>query len=121
MKLTRRRVGLAGWGLLMSCTAPGLVHAQATRDLDQACAAIAKLALPQTRITRAEAIHVQGSHAVAGTEKGLGLSAPIEVHRSFCRVSGIVEPAINFETWMPLDNWNGRFHGSGLGAFWGKL
>lgn len=121
MKPARRRIGLAHWGLLMSCTAPGLVHAQATRDLDQACSAISKLALPQTRITRAEAIRVQGSHAVPGTEKGLGLTAPIDVHRSFCRVAGIVDPAINFETWLPLDNWNGRFLGSGLGAFYGKL
>ena len=35
--------------------------------------------------------------------------------------SGVVEPAIQFEVWMPLENWNGRFQGLGLGAFWGAL
>ena len=96
-------------------------HAQTARSLDQACAAIATLALPQTRITRAEAVHVAGEYAVPGTEKGIGLTAPVKVHRSFCRVAGVVEPAITFETWMPLESWNGRFQGFGLGAFYGKL
>jgi feruloyl esterase len=100
---------------------PNVSSAQSARDLDQACSIISELALPQTRITHAEPIHVRGEHAVAGTEEGIGLSAPVDVHRSFCRVSGVVEPAINFEVWMPLENWNGRFHGLGLGAFWGKL
>lgn len=97
------------------------LHAQAARSLDQACSALATSALPQTRITRAEAVHVTGEYAVPGTEKGIGLSAPVKIHRSFCRVAGVVEPAINFETWMPLENWNGRFQGFGLGAFYGKL
>src|SRR5688572_10768812 len=96
-------------------------HAQTSRRLDQACSAIATLALPQTRITRAEAVHVAGEYAVPGTEKGIGLTAPVKVHRSFCRVAGVVERAISFETWMPLENWNGRFQGFGLGAFYGKL
>ena len=103
------------------CFASKGSYAQPTRDLDRACSTIAELSLPQTRITNAEAIRVRGEHAVPGTEKGIGLSAPVDVHRSFCRVSGVVEPAINFEVWMPLENWNGRFHGVGLGAFWGKL
>jgi feruloyl esterase len=115
-----QRAGLLTLALAL-CSVPGVLHAQSARDLDEACSAIAKLALPQTRITRAEPIHVRDEHAVAGTENGIGLSVPVEVHRSFCRVAGVVEPAINFETWMPLDAWNGRFHGAGLGAFWGKL
>ena len=98
-----------------------LSQAQTARNLDEACSAVARLALPQTRITRAEAVHVTGEYAVPGTEKGIGLTAPVKVHRSFCRVAGVVEPAINFETWMPLENWNGRFQGFGLGAFYGKL
>jgi len=96
-------------------------HAQPARNVEQACSDIARLTLPQTKIIRAEAIHVNGEHAVPGTEKGIGLNAPVKVHRSFCRVVGVVEPAINFETWMPLENWNGRFQGLGLGAFYGKL
>jgi feruloyl esterase len=116
-----RRIGFVILALAGMCVLPRVSSAQSTRDLDQACSIISELALPQTRITRAEAIHVQGEHAVPGTEKGIGLTAPIDVHRSFCRVAGIVEPAINFEVWMPLENWNGRFNGVGLGAFYGKL
>ena len=96
-------------------------HAQTSRSFDEACSAIATVALPQTRITRAEAVHVTGEYAVPGTAKGIGLTAPVKVHRSFCRVAGVVEPAITFETWMPLESWNGRFQGFGLGAFYGKL
>jgi hypothetical protein len=62
-------------------------HAQFARNLDQTCSAVSKLPLAQTRITRAEAIRTNGAHAVAGTEKGIGLTAPVEVHRSFCRAS----------------------------------
>ena len=51
----------------------------------------------------------------------MGLESPVHVHRTFCRVSGVVDPAIHFEVRMPLENWNGRFRGFGLGAFWGAL
>ena len=121
MRASTRNLGLLGLVPSTLCLLSEAAHAQSARDLDQACSGIAKLALPQTRIVFAEAIHANEAHAVAGTEKGIGLDAPVEVHRSFCRVAGVVEAAINFEVWMPLENWNGRFQGLGLGAFWGKL
>ncbi len=121
MFAVQRQLALVGLALAPVALIANDSHAQTARGLDQACSAIASLALPQTRITRAEAVHVTGEYAVPGTEKGLGLTAPVKVHRSFCRVAGVVEPAINFETWMPLENWNGRFRGFGLGAFYGKL
>ncbi len=109
--------------LLGLCAIPQASYAQSARDLDAACSAISKFALPLTRITRAEAIRVNGEHTISGTENGIGrgAAAPVQVHRSLCRVAGVVERAINFEVWMPLANWNGRFQGLGLGAFWGKL
>jgi feruloyl esterase len=104
------------------CIVPGAsAYAQPSRNLDQACAVISKLALPQTRITRAESIHAIGEYAVPGTGSGVGLRSPVRVHRPFCRVSGAADPAIRFEVWMPLENWNGRFQGFGLGAFLGAL
>ena len=122
MSASKRQQSLVSLALLMVCAGyDGSAQAQPSRDLDQACASLSELALPQTRITRAESIHVNGAHAVPGTENGIGLSAPVQVHRSFCRVAGVVEPAIQFEVWMPLENWNGRFQGLGLGAFWGAL
>src|SRR5688572_8980432 len=120
-RASTRTLGLLALVPASFCFLSSAAHAQSARDLDQACSGIAKLALPQTRIVFAEAIHANEAHAVAGTEKGIGLDAPVEVHRPFCRVAGVVEAAINFEVWMPLENWNGRFQGLGLGAFWGKL
>ena len=117
----KRHLALISLALLPLVFTAHASRAQTAPNLEQACSAIARLALPQTRITSAEAIHVNGEYAVPGTEKGIGLTAPVKVHRSFCRVVGVVEPAINFETWMPLTNWNGRFQGLGLGAFYGKL
>jgi len=119
MHARHHRLSFSTSALLALCAVTS--HAQSARNLDQACAAISELALPQTRIVFADAIQVNAAHAVAGTEKGMGLNAPVEVHRSFCRVAGVVAPAINFEVWMPLENWNGRFQGLGLGAFYGKL
>jgi feruloyl esterase len=44
---------------------------------------------------------------------------------SFCRVRGVMRPTadshIAFETWLPAENWNGRFHGVGNGGFAGSL
>lgn len=107
--------------LVALCMLSPALHAQSASDVAQACSAISDLSLPDTHITSAEAILVNGTHTVAGTEKGLGLTAPVDIHRSFCRVIGVVEPAINFEVWLPLEAWNGRFRGVGLGAFYGKL
>jgi feruloyl esterase len=88
---------------------------------NKACADVAALSLPQTRITRAEAVKVDGVYDVPGTDNGYGGVGPAKVRRSFCRVSGVVAPAINFDVWMPQAGWNGRFQGFGLGAFLGKL
>jgi feruloyl esterase len=121
MKMLIRSLSAPSSLLLGLCLFHPILHAQSTPGVAQACSAITELALPETVITSAEAIHANGAHTVTGTEKGLGLTAPVDVHRPFCRVIGVVEPAINFEVWMPLEGWNGRFRGVGLGAFYGKL
>jgi feruloyl esterase len=38
-----------------------------------------------------------------------------------CRVVGRVNPAINFEVWMPVDRWNGKFQAVGGGGFAGSI
>jgi feruloyl esterase len=98
--------------LALALCAPG-VRAQPPRDPDLACSAIARLALPDTRILKAEAIHPAPSYPVPGTA--------VQVARAFCRVQGVIAPQIRFEVWLPLTEWNGRFEGLGLGAFLGAL
>jgi feruloyl esterase len=96
---------------------------QAPRDLDRACAAAAMLVLPDTRITQAQAIHPQPQYLVPETAHAAPgpFGGPVRVTRPFCRVAGVVEPAIRFEVWLPLTGWNGRFEGLGLGAFSGAV
>ena len=89
------------------------------RDPDAACAILQGLKLPDTTITLAQPIHPAPEYVVPGTESAQG--GPVRVHRAFCRVAGIVAPAIEFEVWMPLAGWNSRFEGLGNGAWSGAV
>jgi Tannase and feruloyl esterase len=85
------------------------------------CADLTRLSLPNTTILQAE--EVAGSfvppHAPPGFPGWTDLPA-------FCRVTGYVLPTvesnpINFEVWMPLAGWNGRYQGVGNGGFLGSI
>jgi feruloyl esterase len=39
----------------------------------------------------------------------------------FCRVIGRIRPTINFEIWLPITRWNGKFQGVGGGGFAGTI
>jgi feruloyl esterase len=54
-------------------------------------------------------------------EKGVNPDL-VKVGKPFCRVQGVIEGEINFELWLPSpDAWNGRFYGTGNGAFAGYI
>jgi feruloyl esterase len=79
-----------------------------------ACADLAKLALPDTKITLAERVPAGGFSAP-------GAQQPLQVP-ALCRVAGTVSPAINFEVWLPEgDTWNGRFQAVGGGGLAGII
>ncbi|HTC45126.1 MAG TPA: tannase/feruloyl esterase family alpha/beta hydrolase [Steroidobacteraceae bacterium] len=40
---------------------------------------------------------------------------------AFCRVSGVIKPAVRFEVWLPMQDWNGRFQGTGNGGYNGAI
>src|SRR5579862_3270997 len=39
----------------------------------------------------------------------------------FCRVQGVIKPAVQFEVWLPLKDWNGKFQGTGNGGYNGAI
>jgi feruloyl esterase len=82
------------------------------------CADLARLALPDTTITRAE---VAGAGAGAGTTPGVDASRL----PAFCRVAATLKPTadsdIRIEVWMPAQGWNGKFLGTGNGGASGAI
>jgi feruloyl esterase len=83
----------------------------------QDCTSLAKLALAETTITRAESVPA-GSFQPPDGKAIANLPA-------FCRVAGVIRPeagsSIQFEVWMPGSGWNGRFQGVGNGGFAGAI
>src|SRR5262245_1266348 len=79
-----------------------------------ACADLAKLALPDTKITVAERV-AAGEFRAPGAQNAQSVPA-------MCRVAGTVTPAINFEVWLPEGSaWNGRFQAVGGGGLAGII
>ena len=77
------------------------------------CASLTALDLPRTAIRSAELVPA-GEFTPPGTDTAL----PIP---SICRVSGMTEPAVAFEVWLPTEDWNGKFHVSGNGGMAGVI
>jgi feruloyl esterase len=97
-----------------AATALASLLGSATANAATACADLAKLALPDTRITLAERVP-------AGDFSAPGVNQPLKVP-AICRVAGVVAPAIKFEVWLPEGSgWNGRFQAVGGGGLAGII
>ena len=59
---------------------------------------------------------IRSAEEVAGPSFTPGAAAALTGLPAFCRVAGVTKPAVNFEVWLPLDDWNGKFQGVGNGA-----
>jgi hypothetical protein len=99
-------------------------HAQSTPN---SCEALAKLAIPQAKITSATSVAAgaltmptPGSAAQAAAASAFFKSLP-----AFCRISVDSTPTsdsdIKIEVWLPTTNWNGKFQGQGNGGFAGSI
>jgi feruloyl esterase len=87
-----------------------------TRD----CAALARLSLPDVRITTAEAIPGGTRWAFPPSPFNIFAGLNAATDRPFCRVVGVIEREISFELWLPPE-WNGRFLGVGNAGYTGAI
>ena len=88
------------------------------------CEGIAGLKLPDTSITIARIV---AAGEFSGPENAATASQAAEFRKlpAFCRVQGVIRPSsdsnIDFEVWMPISGWNGRYLGVGNGGFAGSI
>ena len=107
----------AAWALFVFVLAGFAAPAQAqSRD----CAALARLSLPDVRITKAEAIPGGARWAFPPSPFNIFAGLNAATDRPFCRVVGVIEREIGFELWLPPE-WNGRFLGVGNGGYTGAI
>jgi feruloyl esterase len=92
------------------------------------CARLATLKLPDTQLTASvpagppDPSPWPAPQAPAGAQQSLGPPAPpLGDLPAFCRVRGIIKPAVRFEVWLPLEDWNGKFQGTGNGGYNGAI
>jgi Tannase and feruloyl esterase len=90
-----------------------------------ACPALKTLKLPNTKITRAEQV-AAGAFTRPPSPSGLsGAPNAFKKLPAFCRVSATLTPSpdsdIKIEVWMPVKDWNSKFHGQGNGGFAGEI
>jgi feruloyl esterase len=90
------------------------------------CRNLAALDLPDTRIALAEFVPAGGFAPPADAEQPGGQPAPTyDQLPAFCRVAATISPVpdseIKFEVWMPAENWNGKFAGTGNGGLSGEI
>ena len=81
------------------------------------CEDLARMALGDTTITKAESVPAGTFTPPEGK--------PIEKLPAFCRVAGVIKPSsdsqIEFEVWMPSSGWNGKFQDMGNGGYAGSI
>jgi feruloyl esterase len=80
---------------------------------DRSCAGLLSVELSDTTIRSAQEVT-----APTFTPPG---SAALTNLPAFCRIAAVTRPAVNFEVWLPLAGWNGKFQGVGNGANAGSI
>src|SRR5262249_38059380 len=88
------------------------------------CVSLAVLKLPETGITSAQEV-AAGKVLPPDEETSDQQSAADRALPAFCRVHGVIQPSadshIEFEVWLPLSGWNGRYMGVGNGGSGGFI
>ena len=95
-------------------------------SLDNACKSLSSLRLRDTTITRAETVSTGNVTYPADYKVDPGIETTYTQLPDFCRVLATISPvpgsSIRVEMWLPEQSkWNGRFLGTGNGAFGGTI
>jgi feruloyl esterase len=107
-----RRLALATASAVLLASALRPDHSVRALEPD-ACPRLASLSLPDTTIRSAEAVAGPSFTPPGGTA--------LNRLPTFCRLVAVTKPAVTFEVWLPLGNWNGKFQGVGNGANGGSI
>ena len=91
--------------------------------VNASCESLQTLTLPETTIVSATLVPDGPFTPPSATGFGPPNAPPPKplTVPAACRVVGRVSPAINFEVWMPVSNWNGKFQAVGGGGFAGVI
>lgn len=109
---------LVSAGLLAVACGPFAVPANAGAPMP--CADLVTLDLPDTTMMSAEEVPA-GPFPFGSTAPTCASPIASPQLPAFCRVIGVVAPAITFEVWLPLEGWNGKFQAFGNHGFAGDL
>jgi feruloyl esterase len=107
-----------------ACLAAVLLSAAAVPLSAATCESLSSLSLPDTSVTLAQKIGAGEFTPPAGRGGG-GRGPNYKELPAFCRVQASIKPTadsdIRIEVWLPLENWNGRFEGTGNGGWAGSV
>ena len=118
--MLKRTAVLVVWVLALR-----LAGAQQGAITGDACAQLAKVSLPTTKVVSAELVAAgaftqPGDPQTDPQQKAIFAGTP-----AFCRVvlldTPVADSAIPIEVWLPAKGWNGKFRGQGNGGFAGSI
>src|SRR5690349_9245624 len=88
------------------------------------CENLTSVKAANTTITSAQTVAAGGFVPAGGPADGQA-SFDFKKVPAFCRVQGVMQPSadshIEFEVWLPMSGWNGRYEGLGNGGFAGAI
>lgn len=88
-------------------------QATAQSGIEAECSRLGMLNLPETKVS-SSAIVPDNGFTPPGRDQALASPA-------FCRLAATSDPAVNFEVWMPVQDWNGKFQVVGNGGMAGTI
>jgi hypothetical protein len=111
------------WVVAALSFAMGLPAAgQTTPPAGEKCASMARIALPNVKMTSAELMTATESNTLPEAKE---LEAIYQGLPAFCRVAVEDTPSSNsnikIEIWLPAAGWNGKYRGQGNGGFAGVI